>query len=188
MLREFVTRVLSIHRVLVLTLSLSATAGWVAYSVSSQSSTKLESQLRRELTSLQDAQTKLLSERSKTRVSLSEMAQLRADLAAARTEIARLSPLVGQAKESPNTIATGDTVTNTGPTVGKATKPLPVKAASGDRPSPSNSTGQTGVRIAAPGEQKVTERSRRSARLAQAPDLDTASLRELTRSAEAQAQ
>jgi hypothetical protein len=72
--------------------------------------------------------------------------------------------------------------------VGRATKPLLVKAASRHKSSPSNSTGQTGVRIAAPGEQKVMERSRRSPRLAPAPNLDTASLRQLTRSAEAQAQ
>ena len=35
MVRELVTRVLSTHRVLVLTLSLSAAAGWVSYAVSS---------------------------------------------------------------------------------------------------------------------------------------------------------
>lgn len=188
MVRELVTRVLSTHRVLVLTLSLSAAAGWVSYAVSSQSSSKLEGQLRRELASQQDAQTKLLSEQSKTRVSLSEMAQLRADLAAARTEIARLSPLVGQTKVSLNAIATSDTVANTGSIAGKAVKTLTTKAASRDKPSPSNSNRQPEVRIAAPVEQKVIERSRRSARLAPAPDLDTASLRQLTKSAEAQAQ
>jgi hypothetical protein len=188
MVRELITRLLSIHRVLVLTLGLSAAAGWVSYAVSRQSSAGLEGQLRRELASLQDTQTKLLSEQLKTRVSLSEMAQLRADLAAARIEIARLSSPIGQAKESPNTIATSDNVSNTGSIVRKATKPLPVKAVSGDKPSPSNSNGQPEVRIAAPVEQKVIERSRRSARLAPAPDLDTASLRQLTKSAEAPAQ
>jgi hypothetical protein len=177
---------LSIHRVLVLTLGLSAAAGWVSYAISSQSSSKLESQLRRELASLQDTQAKLLSEQSKTHSSLSEIAQLRTDLAEARIEIARLSPSIGQAKESLNTIATSDTVTNTGSIVRKATKPHAVKTASEDKPSPLNSNGQTGVRTAAPAEQEVTDRSRRSARVAPAPDLDTASLRRLTKSADAQ--
>jgi hypothetical protein len=74
MFRECATRLLSVNRILVLTLSLSAAAGWVSFAVSNQSSTKLEDQLRRELASLQDTQAKLLSERAKTRASLSEMA------------------------------------------------------------------------------------------------------------------
>jgi len=147
MVRELVTRVLSTDRVLVLTLSLSAAAGWVSYAVSSQSSSKLEGQLRRELASQQDAQTKLLSEQSKTRVSLSEMAQLRVDLAAARTEIARLSPLVGQTKESLNAIATSDTVANTGSIAGKGMASMIFRESAGSPRTcrPRNRPGQPGV-------------------------------------------
>lgn len=200
MFRERVTRLLSVHRILVLTLGLSAAAGWVSFAVSNQSSIKLEGQLRRELAGLQDAQAKLLSERAKTRASLSEMAQLRTDLAAARSEVARLSQLVGQAKpepppvrpearESSRTSTATDAVSKTGSIVTKASKPLPVKAASGDKPSPQDRDGQPAVKIAtANSQKKVAEKPQRSATPTIRPELDTASLRQLTKSAEAQAQ
>ncbi|MBD2750125.1 hypothetical protein IC232_26010 [Microvirga sp. BT688] len=197
MFRERVTRLLSAHRIVVLTLSLSTAAGWVSLAVSKQSSTKLEGQLRRELAGLQDAQAKLLSERAKTRASLSEMAQLRTDLAAARSEVARLSGLVVQAKPEPPPVRleasenprTSDNASKTGSITTKTSKPLPVKAASGDKPSPQDRDGQPAVKIAtANSQKKVAEKPQRSATPTIRPELDTASLRQLTKSAEAQAQ
>jgi hypothetical protein len=198
MFRERVTRLLSVHRVLVVMLSLSAAAGWGSLAVSSQSATETERQLRGELAGLQDAQAKLLSERAKTRASLSEMAQLRTDLAAARSEVARLAGLVGQAQpepppvrpeasESSRTSTATDAVSKTGSMVTKASKLLPVKAASGDKPSPQERGGEAVVKIAPRG-QKLAEQSQRSATPTITPKLDTASLRQLTKSAEAQAQ
>ena len=197
MFRECVTRLLSVHRILVLTLSLSAAAGWVSFAVSNQSSTKLEGELRRELAGLQDVQAKLLSERAKTGASLSEMAQLRTDLAAARSEVARLSGLVGQAKPEPPPVRpeasesprTSDNPSKTGSITTKTSKPLPVKAASGDKPLSQERDGQPAVKIAtANSQKKVPEKPQRSATPTIRPELDTASLRQLTKSAEAQAQ
>jgi hypothetical protein len=200
MFRELVTRVLSIHRVLVLTLSLSAAAGWVSFAVSSQSSSKLKGHLRGEVASLQDAQAKLLSERAKTRASLSEMGQLRADLAAARTELARLSQPVAQvkselppvradAKDSLRTSKISDTVSQTGSIAAKIGKSPPVKAASGEKPQPQDRNGQVAaVKTTTPGGHRTVERSQRGTAPAITPELDAASLRRLTKSAEAQAQ
>ena len=200
MFRELVTRVLSIHRVLVLTLSLSAAAGWVSFAVSSQSSAKLEGQLQREVASLQDAQAKLLSEQAKTRASLSEMGQLRADLAAARTGLARLSqpmdqakpalpPVRPDAKDSLRTSEISDTGSQTGSIAAKTGKSPPVKAASGDKPQRQDRNGQVAaVKTPTPGGHGAIERSQRGTAPAITPELDAASLRRLTKSAEAQAQ
>jgi hypothetical protein len=200
MFRERATRLLSVHRILVLTLSLSAAAGWVSFAVSNQSSTKLEDQLRRELASLQDGQAKLLSERAKTRASLTEMAQLRADLAAARIDIARLSQPIGlpklelppvrpEARESSRASKTSDNASKTGSIATKTSKPLPAKAVSEGKLLPRDHNGQaTTIKVATPGDPKATGRSQQGAAPAIKPELDTASLRQLTKSAEAQAQ
>ncbi len=131
---------------------------------------------------------------------MSEMAQLRTDLTATRTEVARLSQLVGQAKpelppvkpetrESARPNPASDAVSKTGSIVTKASKPLPVKATSGDKPSPQDRDNQAAVKIATPDSQKkVAEKSQRNVMLTIRPELDTASLRQLTKSAEAQAQ
>jgi hypothetical protein len=173
MFRERAIRILTARRVLVVTLSLSAAAGWGSFAVSSQSATEMERQLRGELESLQETRGKLLSERSKMQVALSDMARMRTDLTAARAEVARLSQLVSQAqpepspvrpetRESSRTSTTTDAVPKTGSIMTKASKPLPVK--------------------------KVNEKPQRSATPTIRPELDTASLRQLTKSAEAQAQ
>jgi hypothetical protein len=200
MFRERATRLLNVHRILVLTLSLSAAAGWAAFAVSKQSSTKLEGQLRSELVSLQDAQDKLLSEWAKARASLSEMAQLRADLAAARIDIARLSQPIGlpkselppvrpEASESSRASKTSDNASKTGSIATKTSKPLPAKAVSGAKPSPRDHNGQaTTIKVATPGDPKATGRSQQGAAPAIKPELDSASLRQLTKSAEAPAQ
>jgi hypothetical protein len=200
MFREHAIRILTGRWVLVGALSLSAAAGWGSFAVSSQSATEMERQLRGELGSLQEAQSKLLSERSKMRAAASEMAQVRTDLTATRAEVARLSQLVGQAKtdpspvrpetrESSRTSTAIDTVSKTGSIVTKASKPLPVKVASGDKPLSQDRDGQAAVKIAmANAQKKVAEKPQRSATATIRPELDTASLRQLTKSAEAQAQ
>ncbi|MBM1170068.1 hypothetical protein [Microvirga arabica] len=200
MFREHAMRILTGRWVLVGALSLSAAAGWGSFAISNHSATAMERQLRDELGSLQEAQGKLLSERSKMRAALAEMAQLRTDLTATRTEVARLSQLVGQAqpgpppvrpetRESARTNAAIDTVSRTGSIVTKASKPLPVKAIPGDKTSPQDRDSQTAVKIATPDSQKKdAERYQRSAMPTIRPELDTASLRELTKSVEAQAQ
>jgi hypothetical protein len=160
----------------------------------------MERELPGELESLREAQRKLLAERSKLRAALSEMAQLRTDLAATRTEVARLSLLVNRAKTDPSLVGLEtrestranpaiDAVTKPGSIVTKASKPLPVKAARGDKPSPQDREGQAAVKTPGPGnEKKVAEKPQRSAMPATRLELDTTSLRQLTKSAEAQAQ
>jgi hypothetical protein len=202
MFYERAIRLLTARRVLVVALSLSAAAGWGSFAVSSQSATEMERQLRGELGSLQEAQGKLLAEQSKMQAALSEMAQVRTDLAAARAEVARLSQLVGQVqpelpqlppvrpgtRESSRTSATIDAVSRAGSIVTKASKQLAVKTASGDKPAPQDRDSQAAGKIAMPNSQKVAEKSHRSATPTIRPELDTASLRQLTKSAEAQAQ
>jgi hypothetical protein len=200
MLHERAIQILTVRRILVVALSLSAAAGWGSFAVSSQSAKEMERQLRGELGSVEEAQGKLLSERSKMRAALSEIAQVHTDLAAARTEVARLSQLIGQAqpelppvrpesRESTRNSVAIDAVSKTGSIVTKASKPQPVKTTSGDKPSPQGRDSQTAVKIAAPDSQKkAAEKSRQSATPTIRPELDTASLRQLTRSAEAQAQ
>ena len=200
MFQERAIRILTARCVLFGALSLSAAAGWGSFAVSSQSATAMEHQLRGEMASLQEAQGKLLSERSKMRAALSEMAQLRTDLAAARTEVARLSQLVGQAqpelppvrpefKESFRTSEAIDAISKTGSIVTKTSKPLPGKAGSRGKLSPRDRDSQAAVKIATQDSQKnLGEKSQRSAAPTIRSELDTASLRQLTKSAEAQTQ
>jgi len=171
-----------------------------SFAVSSHSANEMERQLRGELGSLKEAQGKLLAERSKMQTAFSEMAQLRTDPTATRTEVARLSQLVSQAKpelppvrpetrEGARTNQAIDAVSKTGSIVTKASKPLPVKVAPGDKPSPQDRDGQAAVKIITPDNQKkVAEKSQRSMMPTIRLELDTASLRQLTKSAEAQAQ
>ncbi len=200
MFQERAIRLLTARRVLVVALSLLAAAGWGSFAVSSHSAREMERELRDELVSSQEAQGKLHSEWSKMRAAVSEMAQMRTDLTATRTEVSRLSQLVGQAKpelppvrpetkESGHTSPAIDAASKTGSIVTKASKPLPIKAIPGDKPSPQNRDSQAAVKIATPdNHKKVTEKSQRSVMPTIRPELDTASLRQLTKSAEAQAQ
>jgi hypothetical protein len=201
MFHERAIRILTAHQALVVALSLSAAAGWGAFAVSSQTAGERERQHRGELERLQEAQGKLLLEQSTMRAALSEMAQVRSDLTAARSEVARLSQLAAQARlepapplrpeirESSRSSTTTDAGSKTGLIVRNASKPLPVKAASGDKPSPQDRDGQaTGKITIANGQRKVAEKSQRSATSPIRLELDTASLRQLTKSAEAQAQ
>src|SRR5215213_7299471 len=84
-------RLLNVHRSLTLALSLSAAAGWGSFAIVRHTSAAVEHQLRDQVTSLQATQTQLVAEQTTTQVSLSEIAQLRGELATARREINRLS-------------------------------------------------------------------------------------------------
>jgi hypothetical protein len=96
MFQESAPRVLNVHRSLTLALSLSAAAGWSSFAIVRHTSAAVEHQIRDQVTSLQATQTQLVAEQTKTRVSLSEMAQLQGDLAAARREINLLSQVRDQ--------------------------------------------------------------------------------------------
>ncbi|EIM31192.1 hypothetical protein [Microvirga lotononidis] len=98
MFQESAPRLLNAHRGLILALSLSAAAGWTSFAIVGHTSAAVEHQFRDQVTSLQATQTQLVAEQTKARVSLSEMAQLRADLAAARREINQLSQSHEQAQ------------------------------------------------------------------------------------------
>jgi hypothetical protein len=91
MFQESAPRLLNVHRSLILVLSLSAAAGWSSFAIVKHTSAAVAHLLRDQVASLQATQTQLVAEQTKTRVSLSELAQLRGDLATARREINRLS-------------------------------------------------------------------------------------------------
>jgi hypothetical protein len=100
-----------------------------------------------------------------------------------------LPPVRPEAREGARTSPAIDAVSKTGSIVTKGSKPPPVKATPRDKPSPQDRDRQAAVKITTPDNQKkVAEKSQRSVMPAIKPDLDTASLRQLTKSAEAQAQ
>ncbi|WP_262271934.1 hypothetical protein [Microvirga yunnanensis] len=98
MFQESAPRLLNAHRGLILALSLSAAAGWSSFAIVRHTSATIGRQLQDQVASLQVTQTQLVAEQAKTRISLSEMAQLRAELAAAQREINRLSQSREQAR------------------------------------------------------------------------------------------
>ena len=199
MFRELAPKLFNAKHGLVLCLSLTAAAGWGSFAVSSQSSTEMERQLRRQETSLQDTQTQLLSERTRTQASLSEMAQLRADLAAIQSKVNRLAQSRDQARaelapatsdrkgKSIQINEAEDDVSATSSLGAKAMRPLQGKAASSEPPPQSRSKQMVAVRIAAHGLQKATEKPQRSRDLTVISELDTAALRQLSKSGEASA-
>ena len=198
MFRELAPKLFNAKHGLVLCLSLTAAAGWASFAVSSQSSTEMERQLRRQETSLQDTQTQLLSERTRTQASRSEMAQLRADLAATQSKVNRLSQSRDQARaelapaksdrkgRSIQINEAEDDVSATGSIGAKAMRPLQGKAASSDPlpPQPRNKQ-MIAVRIAAHRLQKATEKPQHSRDLTIISELDTAALRQLSKSGKA---
>ena len=200
MFRELAPKLFNAKHGLVLCLSLTAAAGWASFAVSSQSSTEMERQLRRQETSLQDTQIQLLSERTRAQASLSEMVQLRADLAATQSKVNRLSQSRDQARaelapaksdrkgRSIQVNEAEDDVSGTGSIGAKAMRPLQGKAASLDPlpPQPRNKQ-MIAVRIAAHGLQKATEKPQHSRDLTIISELDTAALRQLSKSGEASA-
>lgn len=188
-------RLSNVHRGLLLGLSLSAAAGWGCFAVSRHSSGEMERKLSDQVASLQERQTQLLAEHMKTLVSLSETAQLRAKLAAAQSEITRLSqlrqgqtelpPIRPDAKENLIFSKSIDDVSATGLVGVKAIRPQPVKAVSGRKPLPHNRGGQPAVgKIAAQSLPTPSEKAQRRQAQAAATELDTAGLRQLTKSAQ----
>ena len=198
MFQESASRLSNVHRGLILALSLSAAAGWSSFAISRHSSAEVEHQLRDQAARLQTIQTQLLAEQTKAQASLSEMAQLRGELANARREISRLSqsrdqavvdrPPVRPDAKSANLRRNdaNDDVSRTG-SIGERTNKAQRDRAVSTKPSAKQPGDQqvATVRIAAQGIQKSAERPQPSKALTVISELDTAALRQLTKSAEA---
>lgn len=198
MFQESAPRLSNAHRGLILALSLSAAAGWTSFALSRHSSAEMERQFRSQVAGLQASQSQLLAERTKTQVSLSVVAQLRGELATARREVNRLSqsrdqtmadlPLVRSDAKGANLRPNdaNDDVSRTGSIGEKTNKAQKDKAVSAKLPEKQPRNQQiAAVGIAAQGTQKPAERSHRDKALTVISELDTAALRQLTRSAEA---
>jgi len=188
-------RLANVHRGLVLCLSLSAAAGWGSFAVARHSSAEVERQLRDQVASLQETQRQLLVERTKAQVSLTEMAQLRAELAAARSEINRLSQSHPAQAELPpirrdangrsvRTNEAGDDVSKTGSVEKTSTSQKDEGASAKPRQKQTRNEQNEAVGIAAQGTQKEAGKPQRDKALTVISELDTAALRQLTRSAE----
>jgi hypothetical protein len=183
MFYESAPRLSNAYRGLVLGLSLSAAAGWGSFLVSRHFSTEMELQLDDQIASLLETRDQLLSERMKAQVSLSEMAQLRADLTAARGEVSRLSQLHQAQADHPPAGKTGDEASATGPSGVKAAGSQPVKKASAGKAQLSDRNGQpTTVKVAAQGMPAPSEVPQKRKAQANAAELDTAGLRQLAKS------
>jgi hypothetical protein len=190
----------NVHRALILGLSLSAAAGWGSFVVSKYSSAGVQHQLRSQLAGLQEAQTQLLSERTRAQTSLSEMAQLRIDLTSARKEIARLSQPRDQSQAELHPVrpaakgqglqsnGPGDDVSKTGAIGTKAIAPPPIRTVSGENGSKQRNQQTATTDSATQGPQKANEKSQRSKAMTVAAELDTAGLRQLTKSTDMPAQ
>jgi hypothetical protein len=140
----------------------------------------------------------LLAERTKTQISLSEMVQLRGELAIARSEVDRLSQprdqtLADLSPVRPNAKganlwsnnANGD-VSRTGSIGEKTNKAQKDKAVSAKLPEKQPRNQQiAAIGIAAPSGQKPVEKPQHGKVLTVISELDTAALRQLTKSAEA---
>jgi hypothetical protein len=196
MFQDFVPRLSNVHRSLLVALSLSAAAGWASYAIVRHPSAAVEHRLRDQVTSLQAAQTQLVAEQTKIQVSPSEMAQLRGELATARREINRpsqgrdqiladLPPVRPDAKGA--NLRPSDAnhdVSGTGSIRERTSTTQKDKAVSAKLLEKQPRNPQTpAVGIAAPDTQKSAERPQRSKELTVVSELDTAALRQLTKSA-----
>jgi hypothetical protein len=196
MFQDFVPRLSNVHRSLLVALSLSAAAGWASYAIVRHTSAAVEHRLRDQVTSLQAAQTQLVAEQTKIQVSLSEMAQLRGEFATARREINRpsqgrdqilsdLPPVRPDAKGA--NLRPSDAnhdVSGTGSIEERTSTTQKDKVVSAKLLEKQPRNPQTAaVGIAAPGTQKSAERPQRSKELTVVSELDTAALRQLTKSA-----
>jgi hypothetical protein len=191
MIQECVPRLSNLHRAIILGLGLSAVSGWGLLAVSSQSSAEVERQLRGQVSSLQEIQTQLLSERAQTQASLSEVAQLHAQLAAAQTELVRLSQLRDQAQAGVSGKVrqfneNSDSVSETGSIKTKVIKRQQVKAVSAQKAPAQHSIGpRSADGTVRPGAQRPNQKPQRSKGLTVTSELDTAGLRRIASSAEA---
>ena len=91
-------RRLKAHRMLSLTVSFLALAGWGTFAYSAGSSARAQHQLREEVAQLKAAQDQLLAERTQQQEAWGDLSQLQAKLASAREEIAALAQRREQAK------------------------------------------------------------------------------------------
>jgi hypothetical protein len=196
MFQDFVPRLSNVHRSLLVALSLSAAAGWASYAIVRHTSAAVEHRLRDQVTSLQAAQTQLVAEQTKIQVSLSEMAQLRGELATARREINRLSqgrdqiladlpPVRPDAKGANLRPSNANhDVSGTGSIRERTSTTQKDKVVSAKLLEKQPRNQQiAAVGIAAQGTQKSAERPQRSKELTVVSELDTAALRQLTKSA-----
>jgi hypothetical protein len=198
MFQDFVPRLSNVHRSLLVALSLSAAAGWGSFAIVRHTSAAVEHQLRDQVTSLQATQTQLVAEQTKTQVSLSEIAQLRGELATARREINRLSqrrdqiladlpPVRPDAKGA--NLRPKDSnhdVSRTGSTGERTSTTQKDEAVSAKLLEKQPRNPQiAAVGIAAQGTQKPAEKPQSGKALTVISELDTAALRQLTKSAEA---
>jgi hypothetical protein len=196
MFQESASRLSNVHRGLIVALSLSAAAGWASFALSRHASVEMDRQLRSQVAGVQATQSQLLAERTKTQASLSEIPQLRRELATARSEINRLSqardptladlpPVRPDAKGA--NLRPSDAnhnVSGTGSIRERTSTTQKDKAVSAKLLEKQPRNPQTAaVRIAAPGTQKSAERPQRSKELTVVSELDTAALRQLTKSA-----
>ena len=196
MFQDFVPRPSNLHRSLLVALSLSAAAGWGSYATVRHTSAAVEHQLRDQVTSLQTAQTQLVAERTKSQFSLSEMVQLRGELATARREIKRLSqgrdeiladlpPVKPDAKGA--NLRPSDAnhdVAKTGSIGERTSTTQKDKAVSAKLLEKQPRNPQVAaVGNSSSGTQKPAERPR-GKELTAVSELDTAALRQLTKSAE----
>jgi hypothetical protein len=200
MFQESAPRLSNVHRGFILALSLSAAAGWASFALSKHSSAEMERQARNQVASLQASRSQPLGESAKIQVSLTEMARLRGELATARSDIKRLSQSGDQTLATLSPVrpdATGanlrsndakDDVSRTGSIGEKTNKAQKDKAVSAKPPEkqPRNLL-IAAFGIAAQGTQKPAERVHRDKALTVISELDTAALRQLTKSAEAPA-
>lgn len=80
-----------LNRVLVSALALAAIGGWGMFIHTNQTSSEVEAQLRRQVTSLQGTHQQLQAQREQAAASSAEAAKLRQDLSSARDAFTRLS-------------------------------------------------------------------------------------------------
>jgi cell division protein FtsB len=196
MFQESAPRLLNVHRGLILALSLSAAAGWSSFATVRHTSVAVKHQLQDQVASLQATQPQLVAEQMKTRVSLSEMAQLRADFAAAQREINRLFqsreqarveyPSVGPDAKGANlqrNDATRDVsrTESIGERAGTTQKDKAISAKLLEKQPRNPQVAAVG--IPSPGTQKPAERPRGKG-LTLVSEPDTAALRQLMKSTE----
>jgi hypothetical protein len=197
MFQKSALRLSNVHHGLILALSLSAAAGWVSFAISRHSFAEMEHQLRNQVEGLQASRSQLLAETTKAQVSLSGVAQLRGELETAQREINRLTqsrdqtvadrprakPDAKGANLRPNDV--NDDVSTTGSIGEKTNKAQKDKAVSARLPEKQPRNPQVAVvGIAVQGTQKPAERPQRGKALTIVSELDTAALRQLTKSAE----
>jgi hypothetical protein len=198
MFRESAPRLLNVRQGLILALSLSAAAGWASFALSRHLSAEMERQLRNQVADLQATGGQLLAETANTQASLAEMAQLRADLAAARSEINRLAQSREQAQVASPPVRpeakganlrfdeTSNDVFRT-EAIGEKTSKLQNDRAVSAKPPEQQPRKQqiAAVQTAAQGTQKPADKLQRGKEPTVVSKLDTAAMRQLTKAAEA---